>query len=235
VVTPDFEKWALGFSGCDGGNLEGKIWLCGIEYGGGNSDPTMPFPDAAVPSYVGGVDYSPLDFQKYAYNWKALKLLASIAGHRPDQYKAFFKNHSCFDRHSDYFKLNIYPIDFKTTAHHLWDKWVAKTGIATKEEYLEWCREFRFKKLRAWLLEYSPRLIICTGKQYFSQFWAAFGDGTEEIHVVYAAGKEIRYFATDSGKTLVAVIYFLGGRFGLRSDAELSQTGAKLASLIGTN
>src|SRR3990172_9532296 len=32
-VTPEFEKWARGFSGCDGGNPKGSIWLCGIEWG----------------------------------------------------------------------------------------------------------------------------------------------------------------------------------------------------------
>ena len=33
--TQDFEKWAEGFSGCDGGNLHGSMWFCGIEPGTG--------------------------------------------------------------------------------------------------------------------------------------------------------------------------------------------------------
>ena len=35
MITKDFERWALGFSGCDGGNPNGSVWLCGIEFGGG--------------------------------------------------------------------------------------------------------------------------------------------------------------------------------------------------------
>jgi hypothetical protein len=34
-VGQDFERWAKGFSGCDGGNLHGAIWFCGIEWGTG--------------------------------------------------------------------------------------------------------------------------------------------------------------------------------------------------------
>jgi hypothetical protein len=33
--TIRFETWGKGFSGCDGGNLHGSVWFCGIEWGAG--------------------------------------------------------------------------------------------------------------------------------------------------------------------------------------------------------
>ena len=39
MINEDFKKWALGFSGCDGGDIGSpqhqSIWLCGLEWGGG--------------------------------------------------------------------------------------------------------------------------------------------------------------------------------------------------------
>ena len=37
-MNEKFEKWATGYSGFDGGDPKGKIWLCGIEWGGKNPD-----------------------------------------------------------------------------------------------------------------------------------------------------------------------------------------------------
>lgn len=33
TVNETFAKWAKSYSGCDGGNPERSIWLCGIEWG----------------------------------------------------------------------------------------------------------------------------------------------------------------------------------------------------------
>jgi hypothetical protein len=30
-MNKKFQDWACSFSGCDGGNLEAGVWLCGIE------------------------------------------------------------------------------------------------------------------------------------------------------------------------------------------------------------
>ena len=158
-------------------------------------------------------------------------MLAALAGQDPKNYKTFFRDATCFYQDSDYFKLNLYPIDFKNTSHDLWAKWAAKTGFATKQEYLEWCHTYRFKALRTWLSTYSPHLVICTGILSVKQFAAAFGAGEETIEDTEAAGKKIRYFLTNHGRTVVAIVYFLGGRYGLTADRQLSATGKKLAEL----
>ncbi len=33
--TIRFKTWGKGFSSCDGGNLHGSVWFCGIEWGAG--------------------------------------------------------------------------------------------------------------------------------------------------------------------------------------------------------
>lgn len=135
MTSAKFERWALGFSGCDGGNPKGCVWLCGLEWGGDETKETFSFTDVSRPSAINPKDET---FLKYPYNWRAMKLLAALNGAPPtESYTDFFRRQSCFASNSDYFKLNLYPISFKTTSHSRWTKWLEKeTGFATKQEYL---------------------------------------------------------------------------------------------------
>lgn len=78
----------------------------------------------------------------------------------------------------------------------------------------------------------SPRLVLCTGIGYAEQFRSAFSSGDEELKAEKVAGKLMRYFVVNSGATLVAIVYFLGGRYGLKSDDELGATGRRLRELL---
>ena len=234
MVDSNFANWGAGFSGCDGGNPRGCYWLCGIEYGsGGDTEQSLVFDDVSTPKYVGAPHRNREKFLTYPYNWRAIKLLAALSGKDPGKYKAFFKEEACFDRDSNYFKLNLFPIGFKNTAHPLWPDWlVRKTGLATRQQYLEWCVSHRFPAIRAWMLDYSPNLIVCTGITAFEQFHAAFGLGNERVVEDVVAAKQVKHFLTNDEKTLVAVVYFLGGAHGLKSDPELTSTGQHLAGLL---
>lgn len=238
MINNDFIRWATGFSGCDGGNPKGNIWLCGFEFGGGNTEEDLVFSDdVTLPAYVGGEYWENRDeFLKFQYNLKAIKLLTALAGKDIGDYESFFRNQSCFDCDSNYFKLNLYPIGFKDTSHQHWADWlVKKTGFTAKQDYLTWCRENRFPILRNWVLTYSPSLILCTGISYAQQFQSAFGSGDENVFTEEVAGKQIKYFLTNNDQTLVAVIYFLGTIYGLKSNDELSLTGKRLAELLHKN
>ena len=234
MVNDEFAQWATGFSGCDGGNLNGGMWICGFEFGGGHTEESLVFDDAITPCYVGSPFWENREeFLNYQYNWKAVKLFAAMANRDTGNYASFFREQSCFDRDSNYFKLNLYPIGFRDTSHKHWADWLAKkTGFTTKQQYINWCIINRFPVLRRWVLEYSPSLILCTGKTYAKQFQSAFGLGDEVVFTEEVAGKEIKYFSTNDGKTMVAIIYFLGTQYGLKSDDELSQTGNRLAELL---
>lgn len=86
--------------------------------------------------------------------------------------------------------------------------------------------------LHEWASEYVPRLIVCTGITHVSEFCLAFGGKVGSLSKTEAAGKSIQYFITNDDKTLAAVIYFFGGRYGLRSDIELEETGKVLSNLV---
>ncbi|HTE42402.1 MAG TPA: hypothetical protein VK629_16385 [Steroidobacteraceae bacterium] len=139
MIDEKFSRWAKSFSGCDGGNLRGSYWLCGIEYGGGDTEDSLIFDEVDVPKFVGMPHWVDRDaFLKYQYNWKAMKVFAALAGKSVSGYTSFFEEHRCFDQDSEYFKLNLYPIGFKNTSHASWTEWHSrKTGFATKQEYLD--------------------------------------------------------------------------------------------------
>jgi len=233
MVSNNFERWALGFSGCDGGNPKGCVWLCGLEYGGDDTEDSLCFPDVSRPSAINPKDET---FLRYQYNWRAMKLMAALKGVRPAEYREFFRRQSCFASDSDYFKLNLYPIAFNNTSHTRWASWLEKkTGFPTKQEYLTWCQTHRFRQLRRWGSEHAPRLIVCTGITHASEFCLAFGGKPESLRQAEASSKAIMYFTTNDDRTLVAVVYFFGGRYGLRSDEELFATGEALSDLVNNH
>ena len=234
IVDESFGKWAVGFSGCDGGNPHGKAWVCGIEWGGGHTKEDLKFPDVTKPASIGGSGWSEADieqFQKYQYNQKALKLLSALAGGGLS-YRDFFRASRCFQSDSEYFKMNLYPLAFKNVSSSQWQEWLAeRTGFSTKEGYVAWCKDNRFPVLKQWVKTYCPELIVCTGIGCRDDFFAAFTDRSD-MRQDRAGGKNIFYKWTNGGRTLVAVTYFLGQRHGLKSDSELLETGKKLAELL---
>jgi hypothetical protein len=240
MVTADFAKWAVGFSGCDGGNPKGDIWLCGIEFGEGHTEKdlerNLTEVDVSNPGFLGDRNWDEeeiQDFLKYPYNWKAAKLLCALAGRATETYRDFFRAERCFSRDSRYFKLNLYPIGFRNTSSEYWQDWHTRlTGFQTKSEYIQWCQAKRFLALRTWVQECFPKLIVCTGKDHRNEFFKAFTDGAAAPDSVDVAGKKIWYVVTNAGRTLVAVTYFLGGPHGLKSDPELSAAGKMLAELL---
>ncbi len=240
-----FKVWATtSFGGCDGGNPSGKTWLCGIEWGGGETPEQLEeylykdFVEGEIPSAV-HFDGSVPDALRYpSYNLRAAKLLALLAGKNTmekEAVKKWYRDERIFSRESDYFKLNLYPISFKDTNGDRWN-FSDLTGFKDKTKYIEWCHSTRFQFFRDKVETYKPQIIICTGIEYAEEFRLAFGQDREKFQVVSVGEKptekQIKYFRTNQGKTLVAVTYFFGGRFGLNSDAKLRATGEKLKEML---
>jgi len=81
MINEDFKKWALGFSGCDGGDIGSpqhqSIWLCGLEWGGGFK------PEQLADEFKNNVGKPPTGYEShklnldYQFNTKAVKLLIS--------------------------------------------------------------------------------------------------------------------------------------------------------------
>jgi hypothetical protein len=232
MVNEEFANWAVGYSGFAGGDREGSTWLCGIEDAGGYTDETLVFDDVSEPGFLSPRGVSEF-LSESPYNQNAIKLLMALKGRSDfENRQAFLEEERCFQRDSGYFKLNLYPIAFHRVSHRLWMDWHRRrTGLADKDSYWKWCAENRFPIMREWARKFLPTLIICTGVTELEPFFQAFTDG-EIRQSCTASNKNITYAYTNEGRTLVAVTYFVGGRYGLNSNAAIHATGVRLAELI---
>ena len=134
-------------------------------------------------------------------------------------------------------ELNLHPIGFSTTSHDHWQPWHTKvTGFENKGEYLSWAKKHRFSLFRQLVRDYRPRLIICTGTSARLEFVEAFcTEPTDVCHsqLDRATATPIWYTWTNSRKTLVAVIPFLGWRQGsLNSNELVIAVGARLRAIL---
>lgn len=239
MVKPDFQKWATGFSGFDGGNLRAATWFCGIEPGGTDD---LIFSDVSNPGYLD--DKGRERLVKEPYNQKLLKLYSAILGEDTNDFRKVALENKVFDKSSNQFKLNLYPISFRHDGDELWDENIyRKTGLPTKSMYQAWCQCYRFQEIRKWAREHSPQLIIGTGFSYRKEFIMGF-EGvestfrTEKIFEEEPAPatppRKLIWLPVNDGKTLLIVTPFMGGRNGLNSDALLRDFGRAIRKICET-
>ncbi len=241
TINPDFAKWAAGFSGCDGGNPKGRIWLCGIEWGLSGSGPKYNVLDEFRHDVTSApTGYKDADGNSPQFNQKFIKLLAAMKAANDVAFLKVFKEHPIpFHKDSDLFKLNAYPLAFKSDGDERWNEdFYRATGFPTKSLYRAWCQTHRFPIIKSWVEKYSPALIIATGTSYRTDYQLAFG-GVEAVYPKYPAttedlkdGQQLVYLPVNGGKTILAVIPFLGGRHGLNSDLRIRQFGAALSRVL---
>ena len=238
-ATKGFQKWATGFSGCDGGNINGPIWFCGIEYGGGEDKYDFKFDDVTSPSYV--PEEKLWDHLKYQYNRKMAKIYAQICGRTPPEYYENARDRGLMSADGDVFKMNLFPIAFPRDHNELWEEWIYnETGLPTKSIYRAWCQVHRFVKIQQWVSENSPKLIVATSVNYEADFMMAFG-GVNTIYDKQSVENEtildrrLVWLPVNSGKTILAITPFLGYRYGLNSDALQAGFGARLNEICATH
>lgn len=232
----NFKTWALGYSGCDGGDIgtpnNSSIWFCGIEWGGGwNEDDFLINLRNDVKLPPSGYDDLKVNFE-YVYNRQAMKILGVIHGFGINESADFVDKYRPFvQKSTGFFKLNLYPLAFKNTSHSLWRGPIAQTtGFPEKNQYIAWIRSHRFPQMRIWAKEHKPKLILCTGKTYAADFMCAFGDGgvfnSEEIE-----GKTLQWYRNQDG-TVVAVIPFMVNRYGLTRNDAIQAFGQRIRQII---
>jgi len=146
---------------------------------------------------------------------------------------------------TELFKLNLYPIAFRNTDQQLWkaNQLDKRTGFEEKHLFQVWCFLNRFPALAKLTGEYRPKLIIGTGISYLTDFFACFA-GTvgvtgplhyEPIRPRPDTNNSVQrslYWAKLQCGTILAVIPFFSGAYGLNSNALLQQTGDRLRELI---
>ncbi|MBY6063319.1 hypothetical protein CWI80_02090 [Pseudidiomarina sediminum] len=235
--TKDFKKWALGFGGADGGDLgfshRPSRWVCGIEWGGGHtvadlrealrSDVTHP------PKGYCNTEYN----LKFHYNRQKMKLFSAINGGIVHDFRSFATNEKPFTSGATgYFKTNLYPISFRNTSASLWkNEFGVLTGFDTKRDYAQWCEENRFNMLRQLSQKHRPELIVCAGKTYVDKFKKAFCE-PEDNFTAEEIEQRTLYWLRNKDGTLVIVIPFMSGRWGLVRNIAIQAFGERIGELL---
>jgi len=240
ITYSKFSEWATSFSGCDGGDPNAKVWLSGIEWGGGDDE---AYYGDKLPREIGNGSYQPpkrydwKDSLTYPYGRSFAKLYAAMQGRDVASYREI----GDYDG-SEVFKLNLYPIAFRNTDDQLWRKHGLErlTGFKDKYLYQAWCMLHRFPAFSEKLREHSPEIIIGTGVTCLSEFFLCFGRhmGREEriqsTQVSSENGGNTQertiYWSKISDKTHLFVIPFFSGAGGLNSDELLQKTGDLIRS-----
>lgn len=236
-IENEFQKWASGFSGCDGGDIGSpysrSIWVCGIEWGGGHDLASLKeniLDQVGTPPF--GYD-DPSHNLAYIFNWQTMKMLTAMQGGLVEDYVDMVKHHRPFVKDSKgFFKMNLFPIAFKDTDHQRWlADFTDLTGFQNKEKYLAWCRHVRFTAMRSWVSKFKPKVIVCFGKTFAADFEAAFVNGKAKITKETILNRELSWTRTEDD-VLVVICPFPVGRYGLNSHALLQAFGSRIRTLM---
>lgn len=232
-----FKKWALSFSGCDGGDIGNQdspsTWVSGIEWGGGHSSESlighMSDVEAEPPTGYEGWEHN----LAYIFNWQVIKLLSAISGRKVEEYKDYAEEVQPFtEGGSGFFKMNLYPIAFKDTSEQRWERdFSTITGFESKQAYVEWCRKYRLPMIRSWSEAYKPRLIICLGKSYIEDYAKAFACDIDAFEKLRIDDRDLSWQINKFG-SLVAVVPFMVNSNGLVKNESIQKFGAKISELM---
>lgn len=243
ALSAKFEEWACSLSGCDGGNPDADTWMCGIEWGGNNTD---GYYQKHLPAEIAAGEYTPENkydwkkHQKYNFGKNVAKLYAAYQGHDVNEYDKYLGE---FDDQS-LFKLNLYPIAFRHTGNDLWREHGLQkaTGFQDKELYRIWCFFNRFPKYVDLAKKHQPKLIIGLGVSYLIDFFACFAGNrgiasqitieTIEPQAKTNSSTRTFYWAKVGPETTLAVVPFFSGSNGLNSYYLLGETGKRLREIV---
>jgi hypothetical protein len=218
-VATEFRNLAMSFYGCDGGNLDSPIWTCGLEWGGGLQDNEIPqddFMNTAICSWdsPGWSARGCLSGRRMGYNQKLAWFFSYYFGWDIHNYKQDAEEQKLFCKNGIGFKMNAFPISFKDRRTVTWNEAIMRqTGLNDFDKYREWCIENRGRYYYDLVKKHSPKLVLCTGIDSYKEFFRFFRcDEIEPIPDNY-----IYVSKTNSDKTLVFVVPFFGGPYGINS------------------
>lgn len=243
-VEPEFEKWAKGFSGMDGGNLEADLWFCGIEFGGGHDceisfNERYSYKDESgqkIPCWNDNFRNENNDYYTtWQYNQKVAKVVCQFLYDSPEDYKKYMDK--LFTENGETFKMNLYPMNFLNNDDMLWEeKHYNKTGFPNKQIYRAWCMLNRFEHLKGLVEKYEPKILVCTGNSLKRDFLLAFAPKDSLFDINLCKREQVdkyrcEWFKINDGKTSVIITPFFG-QGGIMSNnglIELARLMLKLA------
>jgi hypothetical protein len=251
-MNHNFIKWGNSLSGCDGGNPEARIWFSGIEWGFGklrkesiseHESKLYNFYKYTLPEEIANGEYIPnslYDWKeslKYPFGITLAKIYSFLHGKPIGNYQAFVSNLMG----TEILKLNLYPIAFKSTEPHYWEKYELNkvTGISSKELYRLWCFQNRFPAISKIVKEKNPKAIICFGLGYLYDYFLCYSGISHSSQVneeiLFENEKNQRRFywsKIEKSNTLLFVLPFPSSQLGLNSDILLETVSDKIRHLI---
>ncbi|AWX16133.1 hypothetical protein CEP48_08115 [Mergibacter septicus] len=223
-----------GHNGGDIGSAEKpSIWCCGIEWGGENinSESLQQFLATDEWKNIDGLDE--MENCGNPTDQGICKVLAAVAGRKVEDYKAFAEEQQIWIKgaKTGYFKMNLFPLWFENT-NVPWSKELKDIfGFADKKEYQNWCRQYRFPKMKELMQEHQPKLIIGFGKSHLNDFNLAFSDGNKQFYTNTIDDQEI-YWKRENNTLLVVVPAVTGGAYSLISDQSKQEVGEFIRDLL---
>ncbi|MEE6207589.1 MAG: hypothetical protein VZR95_06010 [Alphaproteobacteria bacterium] len=169
AINQSFLDYCASYAGIDGGDDNAEYWFIGMEWSA-SDDITIPTDGKWNTKYEYDDDLR-LDEKNYD-DWKLEKELDKI-------YKKLLPKtgKTIFDKNSNSFKLNLFPIPFKNdNEKDLWgEKYAAITGFASFNDYQKGVIAARQKVFQELLQKGKhPKTIFCFGKVYESFFLKLF-------------------------------------------------------------
>lgn len=248
TINEKFKEWACSLSGCDGGNINAPVWICGIEWGyNKNNNSQLDYYANQLVDEINEGRCSPSDkcLWKdqliYPYGRSIAKLYYAILGKEVSDYKNIETDCNI----PEIFKMNLFPIAFNNTDNKLWKKHGLDklTGIEDKYLYVTWCFLHRYPTFSNMVFEKRPKLIIGTGISYLTDFFACFAGkmkpitpiNIETIAQESSKGKinyRRFYWSKIFDQTLLVVVPFPAGSNGMNSDYLIKSIGSKIRELV---
>jgi hypothetical protein len=231
-VRPEFAEWARGWSGVNGGNPNGALWVCGLEFGTGEETPTL---DRSRERYaIEGVPAWTQDFirdyreqiLKSPFIGKLAKVVLAFEGRPIKDYRDFRLNGLLMPAGTA-FHINLYPMSFRNMHGGHWSReHFELTGHPNKLLYKAWCMEHRFPWLAEQVRHAAPKVLVCTGTSYAEDFRFAFTTDPFDDGAKWTlpSGKRVEEHSINEGKTRLLITPFFG-QGGLMKDEDLEALG----------
>ncbi|MCW7517030.1 hypothetical protein ND810_17825 [Leptospira levettii] len=170
-------------AGCDGGNINAKVWTFGLEWSGNKDSLTqwqykyykknlnerneimIPYRDEECFTLQSKVvnDYLLKNqFDNLLANFTYGLTLINTDDKKIEDTHNFIKK-TLYGKESQIFKLNLFPLPLPEHTFHFTEYFDILGIQLSKKEYLQKCKDNRFPLFRKLIDKYTPNVIICFG------------------------------------------------------------------------